>query len=122
MKLLKLTTMTRLFTCLLFIFLSTTLFAQNDKLKQSVIKEIENVNSLIISEDESIALTEDQKTKMIDLTVQKRLEIQTFKKSDKKDDNEALKAIQNKYNVQIFNETLSKEQKVALNNARKKKK
>lgn len=122
MKLLKLTNMTRLFTCLLFIFLSTTLFAQNDKLKQSVNKEIENVNSLIISEDESIALTEDQKTKMIDLTVQKRLEIQTFKKSDKKDDNEALKAIQNKYNVQIFNETLSKEQKVALNNARKKKK
>lgn len=122
MKFLKLNAVTKLLTCLLFIFLSTTLFAQNDKLKQSVIKEIENVNSLIISEDESIALTEDQKTKMIDLTVQKRLEIQTFKKSDKKDDNEALKAIQNKYNVQIFNETLSKEQKVALNNARKKKK
>ena len=122
MKLLKLNTMTRLFTCLLFIFLSTTLFAQNDKLKQSVIKEIENLNSLIISEDEALALTEDQKTKMIDLTVQKRLEVQAFKKSDKIDDNEVLKAIQNKYNVQIFNETLSKEQKAALKNARKKKK
>lgn len=121
MKLLKLNSRKRYFTCLLFIFLSTTLFAQNDKLKQKVSEEIEQINSFIISEDKALALTEDQKNKMVDLTIQKRLAIFDFKKSDEKDDVEALKVIQKKYNVQIFSGTMSKEQITALNNGRKNK-
>ena len=121
MKFLKLNTMTKLLTCLFFIFLSTNLFAQNDKMIQRANERVEEINSLIISEDKALALTETQKSTMKDLFAQKMKALVAFNKSDEKDSKEARNAFQKKHNVKIFNETMSKKQLTAFYNARKKK-
>ena len=113
--------MTKLLTCLLFIFLSTNLFAQNDKMRQRANVQVEEINSLIMSEDKALALTEDQKTTMKDLMAQKIQALVAFNKSDKKDDKEAVSAFHKKHNVKIFRENMSKEQLTAFYNGRKKK-
>ena len=119
MKFLKLNTMTKLLTCLLFVFLSTSLFAQNDKMIKRANERVEEINSLIISEDKALGLTETQKTTMRDLMAKKIQALVAFNKSDKKDSKEARNAFQKKHNVKNFNETMSKNQIRAFFNARK---
>ena len=121
MKFLKLNTMTKLLTCLLFVFLSTSLFSQNDKMIKRANERVEEINSLIISEDKALALTETQKTTMKGLMAKKIQALVAFNKSDKKNSKEARNALQKKHNAKIFNEIMSKKQLKAFYNARKNK-
>ena len=84
-------------------------------------ERVEEIYSLIISEDKDLALTETQKTTMKDLFVQKMQALVDFNKSDEKDNKEAQNAFQKKHNVKIFKENMSKEQLTAFYNGRKKK-
>lgn len=53
--------MTRFKTLLVFVVLSTNLFAQNVKMIERANTLIEEINTQIISEDKALALSENQK-------------------------------------------------------------
>jgi len=120
MKLLKLNTGSKLITGLLFIFLSTSLFAQNKGMVTRANNQIEKINSLIESEDKALALTKDQMKTMKDLTLQKMQAISAFRKANGSDDKEGIREIQKEYNTKIFKETMSSEQMKAYRTAQKK--
>lgn len=120
MKLLKLNTGSKLITGLLFIFLSTSLFAQNKGMVTRANNQIEKINSLIESEDKALALTKDQMKTMKDLTLQKMQAISEFRKANGSDDKEGIREIQKEYNTKIFKETMSSEQMKAYRTAQKK--
>jgi len=109
-------------TCLLLIFLSTTLFAQNGKAQKKVEQSVNEINALLMAENEELALSDSQKAQIKDLMIQKSQEVADHKKSDKSEDKEALKVIMKKYNTKIFNETLTKEQMTAYRKAKNKNK
>lgn len=101
-----------LFTCILFLGLGlTTGFAQSDKMKEKATERIEKLNAEITAGDASQALTEEQKTKLMALEIEKLKEIRKNKKDG--GDNESRKAINKKYAKQIYQDVLTKEQKKA---------
>jgi len=113
--------MKKLSICLLFIFLSTALFAQNGKGKKTADQAVEEINAILTAQNKDLALTDSQKVQMKDLVTQRNQEVADFKKSNK-GDKEGLKAIMKKYNTKIYHETLTKEQIVAFRKGRKSKK
>jgi len=120
MKLLKMNKIIR-FTAL-FVFLSTNLFAQNNKMIERANTLVEEMNSQIISEDKTLALSENQKLNIRELTTQRMQAIKDLKKSEanKEKRKEAQKAINKEYNQKINSKILSKEQRLAFRDSRKK--
>jgi len=113
--------MKKLSTCLLIIFLSTALFAQNGKGKKTADQAVEEINTTLIAQSKDLALTDSQKAQMKDLITQRNQAAADFRKSNK-EDKEGLKALMKEYNTRIYNETLTKEQMTAYRKAKKKNK
>lgn len=114
--------MKRITTVLFFAFLSTTLFAQTDKMKEQAIILTEKMNADIVSENPSLALSETQKTQITELIAQRSKAYTDVSKTEKDEEKrkEAQKSAVKPYNQKIFTEILSKEQKLALDTARNK--
>jgi len=110
--------MKKLSTCLLFIFLSTALFAQNGKGQKTPEQAVEEINATLIAQNEDLALNDNQKAEMKDLITQRNQAVADFRKSNK-EDKEGLKAIMKEYNTKIYNGTLTKEQMAAYREAKK---
>jgi len=83
MKLLKMNKMIRFTTLLVFVFLSTNLFAQNNKMKERANVLVEEMNSQIISEDKGLSLSESQKINIGELMTQRIQAVKDLKKSEK---------------------------------------
>ena len=111
------------FICLLFVGLTATGFAQADKLKEKANATIEKLNKDLVSIDESLALTEDQKAKIFDIQMNRLKELKKIQKaeSDKEKRKELSKPVNKKYYKMIFSDVLTKEQRMERSKARKKK-
>jgi len=122
MKLLKMNKMIRFTTLLVFVFLSTNLFAQNNKMKERANALVEEMNSQIISEDKGLSLSENQKINIGEIITQRIQAVKDLKKSEsnKEKRKEVQKALNKEYNQKIYSNILSKEQRLALREARKK--
>jgi len=122
MKLLKMNKMIRFTTLLVFVFLSTNLFAQNNKMKERANVLVEEMNSQIISEDKGLSLSESQKINIGELMTQRMQAVKELKKSEENEEKrkEVQKALNKEYNQKIYSNILSKEQRLALREARKK--
>jgi len=122
MKLLKMNKMIRFTTLLVFVFLSTNLFAQNNKMKERANVLVEEMNSQIISEDKGLSLSENQKINIGELMTQRMQAVKELKKSEENEEKrkEVQKALNKEYNQKIYSSILSKEQRLALREARKK--
>ena len=114
--------MKRITTVLFFALLSTTLFAQTDKMREQAILLADKMNAEIISENPALALTEAQKTQISEIIAQRSQAFTNASKTEKDEElrKEAQKAAVKPFNQKIFTEILSKEQKLALDTARKK--
>lgn len=114
--------MKRITTVLFFALLSTTLFAQTDKMREQAITLTEKMNADIISENPALALSEAQKTQISEIIAQRSQAFTSVNKTEKDEEKrkEAQKAAVKPFNQKIFGEVLSKEQKLALDTARNK--
>jgi len=122
MKLLKMNKMIRFTTLLVFVFLSTNLFAQNNKMKERANILVEEMNSQIISEDKGLSLSENQKINIREIITQRIQAVKDLKKSEssKEKGKEVQKSLIKEYNQKIYSKILSNEQRLALREARKK--
>ena len=122
MKLLKMNKMIRFTTLLVFVFLSTNLFAQNNKMKERANILVEEMNSQIISEDKGLSLSENQKINIREIITQRIQAVKDLKKSEssKEKGKEVQKSLVKEYNQKIYSKILSNEQRLALREARKK--
>ena len=122
MKLLKMNKMIRFTTLLVFVFLSTNLFAQNNKMKERANVLVEEMNSQIISEDKGLSLSENQKINIREIITQRIQAVKDLKKSEssKEKGKEVQKSLVKEYNQKIYSKILSNEQRLALREARKK--
>lgn len=122
MKLLKMNKMIRFKTLLVFVVLSTNLFAQNNKMIERANTLVEEINTQIISEDKALALSENQKINIGELMTQRIQAVKDLKKSETNEEKrkEAQMAINKEYNQKIYGEILSKEQRLALRDAKSK--
>ena len=113
-----------LFIFLALNFMGTSVFSQTTKMEERANKKVEQINQLISSENPDLALTEDQKTKIYDLYLQKLVEIRKINKSDLSDEEKKSqrKAINQKTGKTINMDVLTKEQRQARKNAKRKKK
>ncbi len=98
--------------------------AQSPKVKKQINKRIEKINKQITASNPSAALTSDQKSKIFDLLFQLKKKIKELKKEhpDSGEFKELKKAETKKVNKIIFNKILTKEQKAARKETRKKRK
>ena len=114
--------MSKCTTVLLFMFLSTNLVAQNEGIIKNAKGALAEINSLIVSEDANLALSETQQVEIEKLLVERMIKIRDLKKSepDEKKFKEARKPILDEYNKKIFVESISKEQRMAYQAANKK--
>lgn len=113
-----------IFICLLFVGLSATGFAQSDKMKEKANAAIEKLNKDLVGIDKSLALTEDQKTKIYDIQINRLKELKEIQKaeSDKEKRKEISKPVNKKYYKMIYTEVLTKKQRMERSEARKKNK
>ena len=114
--------MKKIATVLFFALLSTSLFAQTDKMKEQAKELAAKMNSEIISENPALALSDKQLTEVADLIAQRSQAFTQASKaeSDEQKRKEAQKEVVKPFNKKIFTEVLSKEQKMALDTARNK--
>ncbi|MEW4922688.1 hypothetical protein [Algibacter sp. 2305UL17-15] len=97
-----------LFTCLLLLGLSVSGFAQPKNIIQKANEKIEELNSQIIAIDTSLALTDDQITKIQTLHVNRLKDVKQAKKNGQSKDD--IKQINKKCFQKIFKEILTKPQ------------
>ncbi|MDB9720628.1 hypothetical protein OAE03_02025 [Winogradskyella sp.] len=95
-------------TCILFLGLGLTGFAQSEKLKEKATEKVEQLNKEIMAGDESQALSESQKEQILAVQIERIKELRKANKDGA--DKEAKKAINKKHNQKIFKEILTKEQ------------
>ena len=114
--------MKKLATVLFFALLSTTLFAQTDKMRENAKTLAAKMNSEIISENPALALSEKQLSEVADIIAQRSQAFTDVNKTEKDEEKrkEAQKEVVKPFNKKIFTEVLSKEQKMALDTARNK--
>ena len=112
-----------MFICLLLIGFASNGFAQSDKMKEKANAAIEKLNTELVNIDESLALTEDQRTKMMDIHLGRIKELKKIQKaeSDKDKRKELSKPVNKKHYKMIYAEVLTKEQRMARSKERKKK-
>jgi hypothetical protein len=115
-------TFTKITTLLLFMFLSTNLVAQNEGIIKNAKVALAEMNSLIVSEDANLALSETQQAQIEKLLVERMTKVKDLKKSEPDEEKfkEARKPILDEYYKKIFVESLSKEQRTAYQTANKK--
>ena len=99
------------FACILFLGLGFAGFAQSDKVKEKATQKMEELNKEIIAADKSLALSEEQKTQIYEIHVERIMASRKANKAGVED--EEKKALNKKYFKQIFNDVLTKEQKKA---------
>ncbi len=111
------------FTILLLIGFTATGFAQSDKIKEKATASIEKLNTELASIDKSLALTDDQRSKMNDIHISRLQELKKIRKaeSDKEKRKELSKPVNKKHYKIIYSEVLTKEQRTARSKERKKK-
>ncbi len=111
------------FTILLLVGFTATGFAQSDKIKEKATASIEKLNSELASIDQSLALTDDQRSKMNDIHISRLQELKKIQKaeSDKEKRKELSKPVNKKYYKEFYSEVLTKEQQMARSKKRKKK-
>mgnify|MGYP006936360992 FL=1 len=90
---------------------SATVFAQSDKLKAKATEKVEQLNNEIIASDESLALSDMQKSEIHQIHVERIMAARKAEKSGVSDEDK--KAIQKRYFKKIYNDVLTKEQKKA---------
>jgi len=109
-----------IFTLILLVGFSTTNFSQNkkmmEKMKEKATELVEKLNNEIKAGDETLALSEAQKTKVMDIQTERLMELRKLGKSASKEDK---KAMNKKYFQKIFKEVLTKEQLKARRKAKK---
>ncbi|MDG5490067.1 hypothetical protein [Psychroserpens sp. SPM9] len=100
-----------LFTCILFLGLTMTGFAQSAKMKEKATEKVEQLNAEIVAGDKSLALSDAQKEQIYNLHIER---LQALKKVNKDGgDKAAKKEVNQKYNQKIYKEILTKKQKKA---------
>lgn len=105
---------------ILFIGFSINGFAQSDKMKESAKEKVEELNSEILSGDKSQGLSEEQKTQIYSIHLERLKELKQAKKEGA--DNDTNKEINKKYFQKIFKEVLTKEQMKARKESKEKNK
>lgn len=100
-----------IFTLMLCFTVSATVFAQSDKLKAKATEKVEQLNNEIIASDESLALSDMQKSEIHQIHVERIMAARKAEKSGVSDEDK--KAIQKRYFKKIYNDVLTKEQKKA---------
>lgn len=110
------------FTLIFVLGLISTSVAQN-KVETKAQEKVDELNTELVSIDPSLALTEDQKTKIFDIHVQRIKESRKIYKEekDKEKAKELAKPINKKYFQTIYKDILTKEQRQARMKAKKKK-
>jgi hypothetical protein len=114
--------MKKLTTVLFFALLSTSLFAQTDKMRGQAKVFVEKINSEIISENPTLVLSDKQKAEIAEVMAQRSQAYNDVSKAeqDEAKRKEAQNEVVKPFNKKIFGELLSKEQKAALDTARNK--
>ena len=107
-------------TCILFLGLTFAGFAQSDKIVEKSKDLVNQLNDEITSVDKSLALSEEQKSQIQQIHIDRLTELKKAKKEGK--DKEANKEINQKYYQRIFKEVLTKPQMKARRQARENKK
>jgi hypothetical protein len=107
-------------TCILFLGLTFTGFAQSDKIVEKSKDLVNQLNDEITSVDKSLALSEEQKSQIQQIQIDRLTELKKAKKEGK--DKEANKEINQKYYQKIFKEVLTKPQMKARKQAKENKK
>ena len=100
-----------IFTSILLLGFAFVGQAQSQKLKSLATEKVEELNAQIMKGDPSAALTEDQKSQIAEIHMERIKETRKIRKEGgSKDD---LKAANKKYFKKIFSEVLTKEQRQA---------
>ncbi|APY08226.1 hypothetical protein BWZ20_07885 [Winogradskyella sp. J14-2] len=90
----------------------TAATAQSDKMKAKATEKVEELNAQIVAAgDKSLALSDEQRNKIYELHIARLKELRKVKKAD--GSKEDRKAINKKYNQQIYKDILTKKQKKA---------
>lgn len=110
------------FTLIFVLGLISTSVAQN-KVETKAQEKVDELNTELVSIDPSLALTEDQKTKIFKIQVQRIKESRKIYKEekDKEKAKELAKPINKKYFQTIYKDILTKEQRQARMKAKKNK-
>lgn len=98
-------------TCILFLGLGLTGFAQSEKVKEKATQKVEELNKEIMAEDPSLALSEEQKSQVYEIHVKRIMATRKANKSEASEEDK--KAIQKSYFKKIYSEVLTKEQRKA---------
>ena len=87
-------------------------FAQSDKMLKKAKQKADDINAAIVSVDPGLALTEDQKAKIISIQLERFKELKVLKETqpDNEKRKELAKPVNKKYAKQINKEVLSKPQ------------
>ena len=97
--------------CFLFLGLGLTGFAQSEKIKEKATEKVEQLNAEIIAGDKSEALTDEQKTQIYDLHIERLKALRKVKKEG--GEKEDRQVVNKKYNQKINKEILTKAQRKA---------
>ena len=92
----------------LLLGLSFTGHAQSEKIKEKATEKVEQLNNEIIASDESLALSDMQKSEIHQIHVERIMAARKARKAGA--EKEELKEINKKYYQKIFKEILTKEQ------------
>jgi hypothetical protein len=92
----------------LLLGLSFTGHAQSEKIKEKATEKVEQLNNEIIASDESLALSDMQKSEIHQIHVERIMAARKAEKSGVSDEDK--KAIQKRYFKKIYNDVLTKEQ------------
>lgn len=103
-------------TCVMFLGLTFIGFAQSDKMVEKSNDLVKQLNDEITSVDKSLALSDEQKSQIQQIHVDRLTELKQAKKEGK--DKEANKEINQKYFQKIFKEVLTKPQMKARKQAK----
>jgi hypothetical protein len=106
------------------LFITCSLSAQKDKSSNKPHEQIEEMNSLITSIDQNLSLSEDQKSKMMQLFTKRNEDIKLIKEGQgtEIEKEEKIKVVRQKVYTTLSTEIFTKEQKKARETAMIKKK
>lgn len=107
-----------IFLAILFLGISTTTNAQSKKIELKAKALTEKINKEIIAADKTLALSEDQKNKIIKIQTER---ITGFRKLGKSASKEEKKKFNKTYYKEIYSKVLTKEQRLARKKAKSKK-
>jgi len=105
-------------TSLFIIAFVVTGFAQSAKNQAKAEKYVEKFNTAIVSVDSNLKLSDEQRSKMATIQLERIAELATITETDKSKRRELAKPINKKYSKKINKEVLSKEQLKAYQKAK----